>query len=494
MRNTLLTESLARRVDEGELRVFLVTTAALLVVWGPKLVPNFYSFDDYALVFTQRTAESVQMMLVDGRFVEAGLWKALVVLGIDPPRSVTLLNALAIVLLGLSAVVVTRIWRPRGSIGLIVGPVAMLHPNFAELWTFRVGPFFFAVALLPALIAVALPLTDRRRVLGASLLLLVSFSIYQTTLNTLLVVLAFWFLLAALRGPSSMTLKEAWREPLRALLVVLGSTVAYLVIFRGTLRLTGLVARRGGLVYPSEMLERAHSLALLVPRYLYDTALSSTALAVVELTFLFVLVGVLIDAGRRRGNWPRVALVLALLVFSLAAVVGVHSVLRDWWPAPRALISLGLWFAGCLTLLRQTLPERWGGIATLAGTALAILFAGIDARVNAEQLVLNARDQAVVASVLNRFRVLPEASRARRLVFINAPLSWPDIPATFDLNISALHVPWSIAGLVRATSELRLENPGGTDFEIGARRCAGAPRWPDAGSVVVDRELALVCF
>src|SRR5215472_9942987 len=99
------------RVRSTETTVLLVTSLALLLVWAPKLLPIFYSFDDYALVFDQRTDVSLRFLIGDGRFLEAALWWLLVQLGADPPRAVTLLNAGAILLFAGASVQVVRFWR-----------------------------------------------------------------------------------------------------------------------------------------------------------------------------------------------------------------------------------------------------------------------------------------------------------------------------------------------------------------------------------------------
>jgi len=225
-----------------------------------------------------------------------------------------------------------------------------------------------------------------------------------------------------------------------------------------------------------------------------DPALSAPLLWRLELVFVLLALGTIIASLVRNRLLGRALAVIPFAGLGLLGVVGLHTVLRDFWPSPRALISMGLWFAGVAACFHQCTPSRFRLVPVALTVLLAAAYVGIDARVNAEQAILNRREQAIAAAVAHDLRTLPDSNRIKRVVFFNGPGTWPDVPATFDMNISALAVPWSAPGLLRATSDLRVEGPAAGDSETAASRCSGSPHWPAPGSVSIDGTLAIVCF
>ena len=139
----------------GEGRALLVLSGLLLAAFWPQLAPGVMASDDWALASTQDFAGTHRFELSQGRFLQAALHALLFALGPDPVYAHSLLSLLAIPLLAFSALLCARVLGlgPRHA---FVCALVFLDWTHTELWTFRLGPFFLAVASLCGIAAVAM--------------------------------------------------------------------------------------------------------------------------------------------------------------------------------------------------------------------------------------------------------------------------------------------------------------------------------------------------
>ena len=130
----------------------------------------------------------------------------------------------------------------------------------------------------------------------------------------------------------------------------------------------------------------------------------------------------------------------------------------------------------------------------VAAATLMLGYAGIDHRVASDQVRLNLHDLSLASRIVGRLESLPGWRTVERVAILGAPRAVPGIPQEFDVNPSALSVPWSQAMLLREVTDRRLANPSAVELQRAERRCAAVEGWPAADSVSIDGPLAIVCF
>ncbi len=475
---------------------WLAAIGVLAAVWAPRLSQSFYSVDDYILLqFPVR----VEQFFQQGRFGQAALWWGMTALGLSPPHAVTALAALSVALLGLSGVLLLRLWRMEGSNWLLV-PLCVLpfaHPYAAEIWSFRIAPVFYAIALVSALGALTLA---RERGLGPAPVGLVVFSlsVYQLGFNPAVVVIGMGLLLDILRGRGSADeLKDAvrgWWGPLAALL---GGTVAYLVLNAVLQRLAHTAPDARGAFLPlGDLLVRAREVrALLAQVFFTDRHLSTQALS----SLLLALLGLAVLAGLRRAAANRSAwqllLVPALLAGCALSVVGLMLALKVWWPMPRTLTGIGFFWAGVFALLDANGSAAARRVVAATACLVVVCFAGLCARVTSDQARLNAVDRATASRVVGRFEASAAFPQLRTALFVNGAVTYQILDTQVgDLNLSALGCTWSQAEILGELLGRPLPNPSDDERARGTAFCTKAAKWPAEGSTAILDGVGVVCF
>jgi hypothetical protein len=472
--------------------------AALLVVlvvaWFPRLVPGFFASDD--LFFLNHPAD-LETMVRQGRPGQAALFALLAALGADPVHAGTLVNWVALVLLALAAAWLLRIWDvPPAPVALLSVALVFVHPNLSETFSFRFTPVFFAMAMVLSLGGLLLA---RRgpwgwRILGG-LLIAISFTVYQVTLNALLTVLALGVVLDCVRSemPARRVL-GAWAAPAA---VVALAAAGYLVVQRlGTAVLGSSVQGDRSRFLPlDEVPRRIDALGIVFRRVLGgDLILSTRLLHALQLLLLAAVLGtVLVSLGRRR-RWSEAALAVVGVAAALVSVVGVIALLAEFWPSPRVLTSAGVFWAGMLLVLGASLGGRWRWLPGAVAAVLLLGYAGIDHRVASDQARLDVRELALANRIIQRLESLPGWDRLERVAIIGRGRAVPGIPQEFDVNPSPLSVEWSQVNLLREVTDRRLADPTPEERERATRRCAAVEAWPSPASVTIEGPLAVVCL
>ena len=317
----------------------------------------------------------------------------------------------------------------------------------------------------------------------------------EDTLNTLVTVLAIGVVLDCVRGelPAPRVLRT-WARPAA---VVGVATVGYLVLQRLAAAVLGssVQGNRARFLSLGELPGRIASLGSVFRRVLgADPVLSTRLLHTLQLVLLgAVLVAIVAGLGRRR-RWAEAATALAGVAVALVAVVGVIALLAEFWPSPRVLTAAGVFWAGLLLVLAASLGDRWRWLPGAAAVVLLLGYAGIDHRVASDQARLNVRELALASRIVGRLESTPGWASVERVAILGRARAVPGIPQEFDVNPSALEVPWSRVMLLREVTDRRLEPPTAAELERAGRRCAAAEPWPAPDSVSIDGALAVVCL
>ncbi len=483
-----------------DLWLFGGLVVALFIAWLPRLLPGTWSPDDYALVHEGAgLAGTLRLEVSQGRFGQALLHTLLSRLGADPSHSSTLLSFLALLLLAAAAVVTVRIWDLQGSPGtaLMAGAIALVHPFAADSWSFRLAPIFFALALLPALVAVLLLRRTSSGFLLPIALIASSLAIYQVNLNPLLVVILLGAALDLARVPAGSgevrTVLKVWLVLLACVAV---STALYLAFNKLVLLATGIPPEaRAGLVSLADLPGRLREIAALLPKLLFkERQLGTGLLGALQISLLALTLSVAILRGLAERSARKLAWIVALLGLAFLCIVGIVGLLRVFWPTPRVLTAAGFFWAGVLALTSVCAEPRARAAALGLGGLLLLGYAGIDHRASADQQRVNLRDQLTMSRVIARLERLPGAAGVRRAYLVGGPKAYGDTTVAGDLNNSALGVTWGFAGLVAEAGGPWLEHPRFEDGPKAAAHCAHAGRWPAEDSLAIEGDLAIVCF
>jgi hypothetical protein len=154
---------------------------------------------------------------------------------------------------------------------------------------------------------------------------------------------------------------------------------------------------------------------------------------------------------RASSGWAALA-ILGLLGGALIWSVGVFLILRGYWPVPRSMAHVGIFWAGCLVLAVELASWRWPARA-LATTAVLIVasFIGVNQHVFEEQRRLTVRDLLLANRIVARLESLPGFDGVHEVAFVGARAWYPvGLQRTQwgDMNISALGATWSQVALL----------------------------------------------
>jgi len=482
-----------------ERRLFLVCLLALLATWASRLVLPAYSSDDYILLRGSADTRLLHLCVTQGRFGEAALHFALVQLGLDPVNAYGVVNLAALGLLALAAVWLTRSWglAPSDPSTALVAALLFTHPFCAEVFTFRIAPGNFALAVATAVAALAM-LRERGLRAAPLVLMALSLSLYQVSLNLVLVGLSIATLLAALRTDGTLReLRPVTRDALSALAGIALACLVYAIANAAVQHGFGIppedrFAFLGWSDVPSRAAEAREFFQWLL---LHDSALSTPLLNALVLLLLAGSAAAFVGHAIRR-RAPALALIgLAGLGAAILAVPGVVLLMKDWWPAARTLTAMGLVCSGALAICLCALPAGLRSASLVVGGLLLFGFAGLCGRVADEQQRVNTMDREITRKILERLEDDPRFAEVETIVFVNARDPYPLRRAIYrDLNKSALMARWALPYLVEEMLGRKMRMATTEEIAAASRYCASAAKWPRAGATTRIGKAGVACF
>ncbi|WP_158502225.1 glucosyltransferase domain-containing protein [Vitiosangium sp. GDMCC 1.1324] len=487
-------------LSRRELLLFASTFCLLLMTWTPRLSQTFYAGDDYGMSRVEGPQEIRGLMLGQGRFGLALVLWLQDELGAPYSHTVTLYTWMALLLMSLASVLLVRLWRltDEGWLPFVVCPLVFIHPYFAELWAFRGMPGLACLSLVPAMLA-----TERARLHGwkglpgATLLLAVSFSVYQTSFNVLAAVIAVGALLAL--GRSEGTRLEARRVlqewlPI-ACLLPLGSLCYLLVNKAVQLIFRPPTLTRTAFLDLNDAPERLRALDQLFTHVMLHDQVFSTRLltglqvALVVIALMLTAVQVWKQRSPTKGAW-----MLILSCISVLATVGLLLLLKEWWPTPRTRVAFAFAIGGHLALAYTLSGPRLRPVLVTLSSLLLWGFAGVNQQLSADQFLVNRIDRTTAQKVSFLQEQNPELRDLLKVGFVNHPYAYPGTRVDGDTNVSALAISWSHAGLMQVVTGRPYKPIDGRESALGVQECANGPKWPDERSLRHVEQLLFVCF
>lgn len=495
-----LTLPLLGALSRRELLLFAGTFCILLMTWTPRLSQTFYTGDDYVMSQAGTPQEVQKVLLGQGRFGLALFLWLQEALGAPHGRTVTLYTWLALLLMSLGGVLLARMWRVtnEGWLPFVVCPLVFIHPYFAELWAFRGVPALACLSLLPAMLAAERTrLQGWKGLPGAVLLITFAFSIYQTSFNVLVAIIAVGTMLEL--GRSKATRGEARLILLRwlpaACVLPLGS-LCYLLVNKGVqLIFRPPTLARAEFLGWEDAPERLRKLGQLFARTMLRDEMFSTWLVTgLQVALVLLALALIAFQSWKQRSPARGAWMVLLGAISLLATVGLLLLLKEWWPTPRTRIAFAFAIGGHLALAYVLAAPRLRPVlATVAGLLLWG-FAGIDQQLSADQFVVNQIDRATAQKVAFIQERNPELRNIRRVAFVGHPFAYPGTRSDGDTNVAAMSTRWSHAGLMQLVTGRPYVPLGEEEYALGLQECATGPKWPDERAFRKVDQLLFVCF
>lgn len=487
----------------------LFVLAFTLLAKGEALMPG-YSIDDY-----QPSVDGPSALLGDvlskGR---AGHWlflKAAMALGVEPNPARFLIVACSIAAYALFGLAVVRFWGIQGNgwLPLMAACLVANHPYTCEIFTFRIG--LPLAALVAVLLSFLLFLACRPRLyltLG-SLLFAFALSLYQIALHFAFMVFLVGVAIVLCRslrtGPASRFNPRSLFEDrnTRLLLFILSGGVVYVLV--GVLfgPWMGVSSQYFGLLPLSRMPDRA----LQAGTYILTTFAKPNALIAPTIQVTFALIAGCLGISliwmtfrsplRISSFWLAIG-IAGLLGCAFLWSVGVVLIRQEYWPVPRTMAHVGIFWAGFLVLAALAAPLPW----TLRGLKVAAViillsFAGASQHVFDDQGHLNVRDRYRAGRIIARLETLAGFRGMRRIAFVGKRAWYPMGPQATqwgDMNISAFAASWSQVSLLEEVSGYDLRPAMASDMAVAKTYCAGAGNWPALDSVAIRGDLGILCL
>lgn len=484
----------------------LIVLALTLLAKGGALLPG-YAVDDYGA-----SADGPGGLLVDvlekGRVGHWLFLRIVMALQVEPNAAQIFFVSFSIAAYAFFGLAVARFWEVHGNGWLPVAAASIVanHPYTCEIFTFRVGVSLaaFVLALLSLLLFLAS--RPRRHLLLGAVVFALALLLYQIALHFALMIVLMGAAIALCRHLQNRPARRPLLENrnIRLLLFIVFGGILY--VLAGVLfgRLIGIDNVYFGILPPSGILPRlAEATAYILKTFARPNVLVPPA---IQVTFGLVvgclMIGLIRVASRQpvRGSSFGLAVCIVLLLgCALLWSIGVFLFIEGWWPVPRSMAHVGIFWAGCLVLAALTMPLRSVTVGLSAAAVVTLIsFVGVNEHILNEQHRLNRRDLLQADRIIARLEALPGFDAIRRVAFVGGRAWYPiGLQRTQwgDLNISAFGTPWSQVNLLREASGYNLlwsKDPQET--AAAEAYCAGAEPWPAQGSVALRGDVAFICF
>lgn len=504
-----------------ERTLFAIGLGFALVAKGVALFPHGRSVDSYPKLIAMsedmdKAAGDFGEFVGQGRLGQWALNELLTTLGIIGPGGNTLYVLLALCAFAAAGVLLTRLWHLQDDLpaaACLVG-LFVIHPYHAEIFTFREATLCVGLAVLSAVAGITMAGSRRTHWIGGTALLALSLSLYQVAINYAAIALAVLCVLELARTGVKPLL--AWpptdegRRVLQAVvpraLALLVATIVYFIVYKLSVLLISSATSdgRSGLMPLSHAPERLQA----VIQTLWGVLARPEPLMPVVTKLLVGLVGLAALAAlisrslavRGGAGWLQLAVTVALLLAGLFGVAGVLMPLLVWDPVDRTLSAASVLVAGLFGIVITLGAARvrpW--VLGVAGVLL-LSFAGTNNMALSEQLRVNDRDVQTATRMIARLEADPAFSDVTELAVIGRQREYPLRYYTVkrapgaDMNVSALHRPWSKANLLREVSGYRFAEPTESSLERARAYCREARPWPAADSVTVLGSTAVICL
>lgn len=488
------------RLSTEEKKAFLIALCLLVVANGYTLFAYGYSTDTTVELFNPNPI-TLDFFIRQGRYARGAIWLLISKIGIIDPVAQTLYAACAMLMLAFAGILVCRMWRITGPMLMVVViGFLTLHPYQTEIFTFRESVFYIALAYLLGFLA--LYLADRKPgpfLVGTALLIL-ALGIYQLILNYLGMAMLFMLVLST-GGQRTFKEELASIRFKPRLLMMICAVIGFEFIFHLSLHLYHVTQfDRSQWLPMSAVSERFGQLKLLYKKMFFADELIMPRLDKDLLLILLVAYfGVAtfrlrLDAIQLKTNY----LAIPFFILPLAAlmIIGISTPLYTWWPEPRVLSAIGLFWAGVIAYASSSQSRPGNNIILAIAAIVMFSFIGVNNHILADQLRQNLRDRLTANRVISRFENMPGFQGMRKLAIVNPKWDYatPMTTTDMDLNMSSLSGNDLPVSTIKDVSGYNFTSLSMADAKFAENYCHKAPSWPAQASITIIQDIGIACL
>jgi hypothetical protein len=430
-------------------------------------------------------------------------------LGVTAPLTNTFYLAIYICSLIWVGLIIVRLWRIPENIllnSLIVLLIA-IHPYQAELFTFKSVPFYTSISLFLAFIGLYYSELKFKTIIWTSLFVAFALSIYQIFLNIISITICFSLIFEVFiqyRSNHSINWRKTIVETklLPRLITTIGGVILYLAankIVQYLLHITP--TSRSQFISLHDISSRlAEVKALLIKVFTSPEPILPGALKI--LLFSLLLFAIIVSIEKifsLRTNKNRLSSLVVFLVLLSAAtlsIIGVILPMQDWWPVPRVLSAISIFWAGIVSLAYLNSGKLSRPMVVVLSSVVLFAFAGINNHIFTDQLRVNMRDFHKANRIIMRMENHPDFPKVKRVAIVGGSWAYlsPIYTAQSDMNISAFAPAWSKVEILNELSGYNFDRATPDEQKIAEGYCGKVSKWPDPDSVTINGGVFIVCL
>jgi hypothetical protein len=471
-----------------------------------------YAVDDYMM---SADADVAALVFGEGRYLLAALFSVFQKSGINivdlGPLAVVSVLILHVATIGS----ILRFLSFKMPYKYMLGPGALMlaHPYTAEIYTFRMAMPAFAVALLSIIISLEIvkKYAGPRSTIMAACAIVCGLLTYQIVLNYLAVVLIFSFTIALFTNCASQQearSRNHMRRTARLISALLIAVFAYVLIIYTVSAVFGIKAdERATLISFSAVSDRFHRICdSLTIVYMRHEPIFPRWMKFTQLILLIVSWGTFVAKRSLKKEKKVLSFYIACLSVIGPCLVllslGVIVFFKGWWPVPRVIshVSVIIGLSYYLTLygafVDGATTDRIDTLLQRLSWLLTIAFIGVNLSIFADQQRINSWDKALGDRIISRLETLPGIKSVEAVHFVGGHNAFP-LGIRFsqgDLNISAWGPSWAQRYVVNSISGYNWRKASGEEEQAAKNYCRLSEPWPLPNSVVILRDLAIVCL
>ena len=496
---------------KNDLILFSATLFLAFLSKGGALLHG-YSVDDYA--FSTPYRDTIQLFLQHGRYIPALLDYLFVTLNVYATDLSLFFGSICLILQSALIVSILRFFKLNEKpYSFMLSALWITHPYTAEILSFKTALPMLSISLFLCITIIELiniTFSNRLEInklkllaLAATCSIILSFT-YQIYLNILITIAAislFIFFLERQEGHLDSA-NSYLKKFLSLLLMCLFSGLFSLFVLQLAAELFEIkITNRSNILKIEEIPTRIfQAYEILVKIYYKSEPILDNFSKLILLFITILLFGITIKRScnlRKNGFITGLLLPFFISVAIMLTSIGLISILSNWWPMPRVLfhfilVPIALIGFG-FPYLKSNFAKK---IIIFSGFFVAFLQALASNQIFSDQIRIARWDSMLANRIVSAIEREPNFNGIMHIYIDEGNYSYPMPTQTLqgDMNISARSTYWSKIRLLEESTGYLFLHPSHEQATYGKKHCSESRGWPDRNSVVVDKDLIIVCY
>lgn len=434
----------------------VLTTILAFIARGVFVGPLSNSVDDINLISYLGNID-VSLPLSQGRWGNALILQFLSFFNIDPSGGSVLFSIIYAFQIAFSIQLLIRSLNIRLNkwFETIILTIAVLHPYFCEIFTFKVATMNVSLSFYFPALCIGYLLLGKKELLGklvGVVLVVWSLANYQVGLNFILIFIPFQFFL---HWQESESFKESFRKIGIQVSLFFSAILVYFVSNGLLLKFLNVEAEsRVKLLMSDKVGDRFDQVVQLNSQMFFeDEAISSSFAKWILLILLVVLLVyfTLKIIKKKKQSVTHLIVLIVIMIISALSILGPSTILDVWWPVPRILSGIGFFWA--LTLLLLIKESKQSRLLYLPLVLILISFLYNNNRILSDQRRINFIDYNKANRVVSRIEQIPDFQNKRLFISQGHWAYSHGVQTVYmDMNMSAFYPAYSRIELLEFVS------------------------------------------